>query len=268
MPNTPYENFFLSNEVEDQLTSKLDLERFVTVDRGLDGVPGMKRVINRYSATNGTEILGVGKGNTETITAGFTPHEYEIKLAQNRFVYQDEEAMTDPLIVVTGVRHGAVDLYNTFQDDIYAEYEKATLKTTPQFYDFDAFVDAVALMNLENPEDQEIFAFCSPADKAKVRKALKDDLKYVEAFSRSGYIGTVAGVNVYTTKRATDGKIIVATRDAVKLFLKDGTEVEQSSIFNRSAADANTRTNTVYTRKYFVAALVDDTKVVEMDLTA
>ena len=123
-------------------------------------------------------------------------------------------------------------------------------------------------MDLENPEDQEIFAFCSPADKAKVRKALKDDLKYVEAFSRSGYIGTVAGVNVYTTKRATDGKIIVATRDAVKLFLKDGTEVEQSSIFNRSAADANTRTNTVYTRKYFVAALVDDTKVVEMDLTA
>ena len=57
MANQVYENFYLSNEVEDQFTSHLDLAEFCTVDKGLEGTAGMKRVINVYSATNGTEKL-------------------------------------------------------------------------------------------------------------------------------------------------------------------------------------------------------------------
>ena len=48
-----------------------------------------------------------------------------------------------------------------------------------------------------------------------VRKALKDDLKYVEAFSVQGYIGTVSGVNIYTKKDAKRGTICIATKEAV-----------------------------------------------------
>ena len=52
MANVVYENFYLSNEVEDQYNSHLDLVRFVTVDNSLVGTAGMKRIIHRYSATN------------------------------------------------------------------------------------------------------------------------------------------------------------------------------------------------------------------------
>ena len=35
MANTTYSNFFLSNEVEDQYNSHLDLQQFCTVDNSL-----------------------------------------------------------------------------------------------------------------------------------------------------------------------------------------------------------------------------------------
>ena len=260
MANTPYSNFYLSNEIEDQLNSKLNLERFVTVDTGLEGTAGMTRKINVYSATTGkTEKLVKGAGNTVNIDAGYTPKSYTIALAQNRFKYQDEDAMEDPLVVVTGVRQTGTDLVNTMQADIYGEFANATLTLTNQSLGFATFVDAVALMNLEAPQDVEIFAIVSPADVATIRKQLKDDLKYVEAFSRNGYIGSVASVNIYTKKDATPGTVYVATKEAVTLFVKTGTEVAQDR-------EENTRTNWVYARKYYIAAFTDATKCVKVTI--
>lgn len=258
--NTPYANFYLSNEIEDQLNSKLNLERFVTVDTSLVGTAGMTRKINVYSATTGKcEKLTKGNGNTKTIDAGYTPKSYTIALAQDRFKYYDEDQMEDPLVVVTGVRQTGTELVNTMQADIYGEFANATLTLTSQPLNFGTFVDAVALMNFENPENEEIFAIVSPADVATIRKQLKDDLKYVEAFSRNGYIGTVAGVNIYTKKDATQGTVYVATKEAVTLFVKTGTEVEQER-------DANTRENTVYARKYYIAAFTDATRCVKVTI--
>ena len=57
--NYPYSNFFLSNEIEDQFNSRLDLQQFCKIDRGLEGVAGMVRKINVYRATDGTEDLGI-----------------------------------------------------------------------------------------------------------------------------------------------------------------------------------------------------------------
>jgi hypothetical protein len=76
MANTVYENFFLSNEVEDQFNSHLDLAQFCTVDRNLEGVAGMKRIIHVYSATNGTEKLAKGEGNTKSISVSYAEKEY------------------------------------------------------------------------------------------------------------------------------------------------------------------------------------------------
>ena len=106
-----------------------------------------------------------------------------------------------------------------------------------------------------------MFAFVCIDDMAKIRKALKDDLKYVEAFAKNGYVGTVGGVNLYTKKDATAGSIYVGTKDAVTLFIKKGTEIEQPP---RSADDANVRLNTIISRKYYLAALTDETKVVKI----
>ena len=265
MAHTIYDNFFLSNEVEDQFNSHLDLQSFCTIDRTLEGTAGMLRKINVYRATNGTEKLAMGVGNSKSIEVSYTPEEYRILLAQNRFQYFDEQAMTDPMLVPTGVRHMGTDMFNTVNADIFAEFKKATLSVSANAFDFGAFVDAQAKLNLENLEGVSIFGFVCPADMAKVRKALKDDLKYVEAFAKSGYVGTVGGVNLYTKKDATEGEIVIGTREAVTLFVKKGTEVEQPP---RDAGDANIRRNTVLSRKYYLAALTDATKAVKITVGA
>ena len=257
MANVAYENFYLSNEVEDQFNSHLDLAQFCTVDRSLVGTAGMKRTINVYSATNGTEKLAKGAGNTKSISVSFVHKEYEILLAQNKFDYYDEEAMTDPNIVPVGMKHAGTDLFNTANADIYAEYAKATLETNPTAFDFAAFVDAQAKLGLENIEDVAMFGFVCPDDMAAIRKALKDDLKYVEAFSKNGYVGSVAGINLYTKADATAGTVIIGTKDAVTLFVKTGVETEQER-------DGNTRQNSIFNRKYYLAALTDATKAVKM----
>ena len=261
MANTAYENFFLGSIVEDQFNSHLDLARFVTVDTSLQGTAGMKKIINVYSATNGTEKLAQGEGNSKSITAGFTQKEYEILLAQNRFDWFDEEAMKDPELVPVGMKHAGTDLFNTMNADIFAEYKKGSLTVPASAPNFDAFVDAVAKLNMENEEGVEIFAFVNPTVKAAVRKALKDELKYVEAFARAGYIGSVAGVNIYDKLDAENGEIVVATKEAVRLLVKTGTEMEQER-------DSNIRKNSAFSRKYYVAALDNDTKVVRITLGA
>ena len=265
MAHTIYDNFFLSNEVEDQFNSHLDLQQFCTIDRTLEGTAGMLRKINVYRATNGTEKVAMGEGNTKSIEVAYTPEEYRILLAQNRFEYFDEQAMTDPNLVPVGVRHMGTDMFNTVNADIFAEYKKATLFVNATAPDFAAFVDAQAKLSLENLEGVTIFGWVCPEDMAKVRKALKEDLKYVEAFAKQGYVGTVGGVNLYTKKDATPGEILIATKEAVTLFVKKGTEVEQPP---RDAGDANIRKNTILSRKYYLAALTDETKVVKISLTA
>lgn len=113
MANTVYENFYLSNEIEDQYNSHLDLQQFCTVDNSLTGTAGMKRMINVYSATDGTEKLKMGSGNSKSIEVGYVQKEYDILLAQNRFKYFDEQAMTDPMLVPVGTRHMGTDMFNT-----------------------------------------------------------------------------------------------------------------------------------------------------------
>lgn len=255
--NTCYDNFFLSNEIEDQYQSHLDLQQFCTVDNNLTGVAGMVRKIHKYKATDGTEKLTMGNGNTKTIEAGYTEKEYRIQMAQNRFQYYDEEAMTDPMVITTGTRHAGTDMFNTVNADIFSAFNEATMTIVTTALGFDAFVDGAAMLNLENLEGVTIFGFVNPADMAKLRKALKDDLKYVEAYAKQGYVGTVGGINIYTKKNAETGKVVIATKEAVTLFNKKGTEVEQER-------EGNIRRNTVYSRKYYLAAMTNEAKAVKI----
>lgn len=262
MAHTIYQNFVLANEIEDQYNSHLDLMRFCTIDNSLVGEAGRVKKINVYTATNGTEKLSMGVGNSKDIEVGYTQESYTIQLAQNRFKYFDEQEMVDPLLVTTGLRHMATDMFNTVNGDIFAEFNKATLTVALSGSDyFGAFVDASALLNVEHVEGLEKFAFVANADMAKIRKSLKDDLKYVEAFARQGYVGTVADWNLYVKKDAEAGTIVGGTREAVTLFNKRGTEVEQ-------LREADIRQNTIWSRKYYLAALTDATKAVKITLGA
>lgn len=266
MAHTIYDNFYLSNEVEDQFNSHLNLQQFCTVDNSLVGTAGMKRKINVYKATDGTEKLAMGAGNTKDIEVSYTDKEYEILLAQNRFKYYDEQEMTDPMLVPVGVRHMGTDMFNTVNKDIFAEFNKATLEVKASAYDFGVFADAVAKLNIEAIDNDpaqvapRTFAFVNAEDMAAIRKALKDDLKFVESFARTGYVGTVAGVNLYTKKDAVKGTCIVATKEAVTLFNKKGVEIEQER-------DADVRENKIWSRKYYLAALTDATKAVKITIS-
>ena len=199
MANTCYDNFFLSNEIEDQYQSHLDLQQFCTVDNNLTGVAGMVRKIHKYKATDGTEKLTMGNGNTKTIEAGYTEKEYRIQMAQNRFQYYDEEAMTDPMVITTGTRHAGTDMFNTVNADIFGAFNEATMTI----------------------------------------------------------VTTVGGINIYTKKNAETGKVVIATKEAVTLFNKKGTEVEQER-------EGNIRRNTVYSRKYYLAAMTNEAKAVKI----
>ena len=183
MAHVIYDNFYLSNEIEDQFNSHLDLQQFCKIDNSLEGTAGMTRKIHIYKATNATQKLDMGEGNTSAIEVSFTDKEYKILLAQNTFKYFDEQEMTDPMLVPTGVRHMGTDMFNTENTDIYNEFKKATLTVTTAALDFAAFVDAVALLNIEATDNDpatvapSCFAFVCAKDMAKIRKNLKDDLK-------------------------------------------------------------------------------------------
>lgn len=74
----------------------------------------------------------------------------------------------------------------------------------------------------------------------------------------NGMVGTIAGIPVVATKlldaTLTDNaRAFLLTPEAVKLFVKKGTNVEQER-------DADTRSNSIYLRELYVVALVDATK--------
>lgn len=270
MANTPYPNYVLENKFEDQYQSYLDLMQFCTVDNSLTGEPGMKKKIRTYVATDGTETVAKGEGNTKSITASYTETEYTIETLQNRFDWYDEDEMEDPLVVDKGLEHQAVDMFNTANKKAIAEFAKATQRVETAKFDFNCFVDAVAsIKDLRISESTEItglgvFALVHKDDVAELRKNLGDLLKYVEAYARNGYIGTVAGVNIYTSALATKGEFAVATKQAVTYFNKKGTEAETSVKGNRSAENANKRENSVFLRKYGIFALTDQNFIVKV----
>ena len=267
--NGIYNNFVLESMIEELVASKLDLQPFATPDNTLQGTPGMEKHINRYTATDGTQKLGIGEGNTKTIVASFVPEVYRIQLAQNRAEYYDEEMMTDPIAIETLVQKQAAGLFDQMNADVYGEWEKTGIQVDADETTgiFAAFVEAEAWIHNETlTPGEETFAIVNPHDLATIRVALGENLKYVESFARQGYIGTVGGCNLYVKRNAKAGKIYMATREAVKIFYKTGSEVEVVDNTRRDATDANVRLNTMFARKYYVAALVDATKVVEISI--
>lgn len=265
MANVIYPNFVLETKFEDQLNSYLDLMQFCTIDNSLTGTAGMIKKFRVYSATSDkTEVLAMGEGNTEIIETTYTETPYEIQLFQNRFAYYDEEMMTDPQAIDKGLKHQAEDMYNTVNAHILEEMETATNSSTVTAFDFDAFVDGIAsITDVRIGEARELqglglFAIAHKSDVAEIRKALGDSLQYVTDFARHGYIGTVAGVNIYVSAIATEGTVIIADKQAVTYFNKKGAEVEQER------TSANTRQTTVYARKYGIAVLTDQSHIVKL----
>lgn len=255
MANQVYDNVVLANKIEDILTTAVDLTSYMTVDTSMTQEAGMKKKINTYKAQGNVETLAMGSGNTGDIEVSFATKEYEVETVQGRFQYYDEQAMTDPMVVQAGLEGIAKTMINDFTTKAVAEFDKATLTVQRTGFAFTDIVDAIAKLNTENEDG--LFILVGVADLAKFRKELADDLKYSEGFVRTGYVGSVCGVPVIVTKAITNGNIYLASKEAVTLFIKKDTEVEQER-------DANVRNNKVYIRKVAVVALTDENKVVKL----
>lgn len=280
MANKPYDNFVLANEIKDQFVSHLDHSIFCTADASLAETAGMIKKIHRYyghvgddTNASGAEKLALGAGNTKVIEMGFTPEEYKVQTLQATGKWHDEEEMTDPNVPLVIAGKVGADLFNQTNSDIIAEFAKAqagnTIALTGTDY-FGAFVEAQSKLKTEFTESSTpgmgTFALISVEDYAKIRKALGDNLKYVEAFAREGYIGTVAGTSVFISKAVTAKEIYIATKKAVTVFYKKDVSAEYFHEGNRSSEDADKRINKLISRTYYVAALTDATKAAKITL--
>ena len=99
----------------------------------------------------------------------------------------------------------------------------------------------------------------------EIRKALGQSLMYVEDYIRTGAIGAVLGVPIYTSKALDDleedseGQPIgfLATREAVTAFIKEDVRVEQDR-------DIDKKENFIVADRYAVIALTDETKCIKL----
>lgn len=270
MANQYYDNFVLQNEINNMYKTQLDFHQFCTPDYSLQNVAGDTVNINVYDATSAAEKVAMGAGNTKTIETKLTTKKYVVETVQSRFRYYDEEERKDPLVPVVGARGLGADLVNQLNADIMAEFRKATLFQKASGDYFNDFVDAVSLLTLDPNHagngDEKLdptsmcFALVSKKSVAAIRKSMKDMLKYVEAYARTGYIGTVAGVNIYVSNICKDSEVIIAHKSAVKLITKKDVELERDRV-------VNTRENWLYSRQVYIAALHDASKAVIINAT-
>lgn len=255
MANQFYNNIVLENLYESWLKTKLDFNQFVTPDN-LAPEDGLVKRINRYEASGQVDDLAIGADNSHSIEIGYTSHDYEVGTTQGKFSYRDEEAVKDSFAVESGIKGLAEAMVNDFTTKAVREWN---LCSKQQSYtgniSFETVVDGLAQLDSSNLEGEADYSLIiSIGAQAGFRKSLKDDLKYVEAFSRTGYIGHVCGVPVYTSKAIPDYEAYIVSKEAVRVFMQPAVEIEQDRV-------PGTRTNIVYARKLTCVALVDDRKV-------
>ncbi len=262
MASTIYENFIIENKVASMLDTKLAVSPFYTLDTSLVESAGMIKKINLYTATGNVRDVAEGEGNIDTddVETDFTTIPYEVKYVQGRFKYTDEKAMTDPNHVNVGLEKMSANMVNDLTTKFYAELGKTTVTMDYPVngINFDTVVDATALFG---ESEEGLFMLINPAQKAQLRKNLKDDLKYTEGFVKTGYIGSINNIPVYVSEAVPADTAFIATKEAVTVFVKKDIETEQERI-------KNIRTNIIYNRRCNVVALTDANKVVKLVKTA
>lgn len=260
MAHYVYDNKVIQNKYESILKTKLDINNYLTVDHSLESAEGDDVEIYTRSVEGNFQDVAMGEGNTQDVEVTGTMRKYTVKTKQGRFTYYDEQERKDSLVVDTGLKGMVETSVNAWTAEAIAEYEKAyTKNVVTSSLSFDDFVDAVALFGEDGAAG--LTALINPEYLATLRKNLKDDLKYVEGYVRTGYIGHVAGVPVVSSNVIPKGEVIISKKEAVTLFLKKASETEQER-------DPNLRKNIVYMRKVAITALTKESSVVRIAAAA
>lgn len=253
--NTTYENFVIENKLTDLLNTKLNTKSLMTIDNSLTESAGMIKKINVYTYTGKVEKLAKGAKNTTRGAISYESKPYTVEVAQQVFDYYDEEFMQDPVVLDMGMEGASTLMVNDMNEKYFAELAKAT--TSLEYPNgtkitYDTIVDAIAKLNIE--DESGLFLIIGVDLKADIRKDADFKSKELGKIIADGAIGTISGVPVICSKLVPAKTAYLATKEAVTLFTKKDSEVEQER-------DAEARKNTVIMRKVNLVALTDNTKV-------
>lgn len=247
--NTVFDNKIIEAKAKDLLATAINTRSLMTVDNSLAETAGMTKTINVYTYTGEAEELANGEGNSTRGALSFVGNDYKVKRVQANFDYTDDDFMMDNSVVDNGVAGATAILKNKMNADFFGECAKATLKVTGAL-SYDTIVDAISELNVE--DESKIFVVIPNDQKAALRK--DEDYKTARQGEvvYTGQVGTICGIPVVASKAATEAYVM--TPDAVKLFLK-------KDVNAGTDRDEDTTVNSVYIRAYYIAALVDGTKI-------
>ena len=256
MANTVYANKVLEAKAKDLLTTSVNTRNLMDVDNSLVENAGMTKTINVYTYNGTAEELAAGEGNTNRGSIAYEGKDYTVKMIQQAFDYQDEDFMKDPTIVDNGVKGATQVMTNKMAADFVAEAKKATLAHSAASFGYEAIVDGIAELNIE--DESGLFVVIPNEWKADLRNDPDYKTARMGEVVYNGQVGTICGIPVIATKALKD-EAFVMTKEAVKLFMKKDVEVEQDR-------DADTRTNSIYLRAAYICALVDATKIAKITI--
>lgn len=254
MANTVYANKVIEAKAKDLLTTAVNTRSLMTIDNELAQEAGMTKTINVYTYTGEAEELAAGEGNSNRGSISYVGTDYTVKMVQQAFDYQDEDFMKDNTIVDNMLKGANQVMVNKMTADFIAECAKATLAHSAATFGYDAIVDGIAKLNVE--DESKLFVVMPNAWKADIRKDEDYKSARMGEVIYNGQVGTVCGIPVIATNALTDAAYVMSP-EAVKLFMKKDVEVEQDR-------DADTRTNSVYLRTAYIVALVDATKIAKI----
>lgn len=251
MAHTLFENKVIEAKATNLLTTAVNARSLMTIDNSLAETEGMTKTINVYTYTGKVEKLADGAKNSTRGAIAFVGTDYKVQRAQQVFDYNDSDYMKDNNVVDMSLAGANALMVNAMTADFYTECDKATLSHSAATFGYEAIVDAIAKLNIE--DESKLFVVIPNAWKAEIRK--DEDYKNARMAEvvYNGQVGTVAGIPVIATNALTDTAYIM-TNEAVKLFMKKDVEVEQDR-------DIETKVNTVVLATYYICALVDNNKI-------
>lgn len=257
-----FDNEVLNVKFEGNLITALDMNAYTTVNHELIENPGMQMKIRTYVGTGSAQDVAMGQGNSEYIGADFSEAVYEVKTTQATTTYFAEQAMNDPNAVDAAIKRLTDSFTNDLTQKVVAELDKANLIAYSFDHTFEAVVDALAMFpNDEAIKSADKFLLMNKKDAAKLIKNAKNTLQYVTDYARTGYLGTIAGVNIIQTAAVAEGVAYLATKEAVTTFVKQGVRLDTDY-------DIELRKNTLVGNVVRVTALTDATQVVKITVEA
>ena len=258
MANTVFEKKVIEAKAKDLLATRVNARSLMTVDNTLAENEGMTKTINVYTYSGKVEKLADGEKNTVRGAITHAGVDYKVQRAQQVFDYSDSDYMKDNSIVDISMKEANNLMVNEMTSDFYAECAKANLSHEAASIGYEAIVDAIAKLNLE--DESKLFVVIPTAWKAEIRK--DEDFKNARMAEvvYNGQVGTICGIPVVATN-ALDDVAYVMSAEAVKLFMKEDVEAETDR-------DIETKINTIVLSTYYICALVDATKICKLTKSA